>query len=120
MLIAGDIVKNYKSQEVLRGVSLTINDGEFVSIMGESGSGKSTLLAILAGNMKADSGSVIIDGEDIAGFNEDRLALVRREKLGFVYHHTTEGIEVSLLGEIRTGHVMLLTREDWEKGIENG
>ena len=42
-----------------------------------------------------------------------------QEKLGFVYHHTTEGIEVSLLGETRTGHVMLLTREDWEKGTEN-
>ena len=37
------------------------------------------------------------------------------EKLGFMYHHTTEGLEVSLLGEIRTGHVMLLTREMWEK-----
>lgn len=43
-----------------------------------------------------------------------------QEKLGFVYHHTTEGLEVSLLGEIRTGHVMLLTKEDWEKGRENG
>ena len=38
-----------------------------------------------------------------------------QEKLGFVHHHTTEGIELSLLGEIRTGHVMLLTREDWQK-----
>jgi RimJ/RimL family protein N-acetyltransferase len=42
-----------------------------------------------------------------------------QEKLGFVYHHTTEGIELSLLGETRTGHVMLLTREDWKKGREN-
>ena len=38
-----------------------------------------------------------------------------QEKLGFVYHHTTEGIEVRLLGEIRTGHVMLMTKEDWQK-----
>ncbi len=38
-----------------------------------------------------------------------------QEKLGFVYHHTTEGIEVGLLGEIRTGHVMIMTRETWEK-----
>lgn len=42
-----------------------------------------------------------------------------QEKLGFVYHHTTKGIELSLLGEIRTGHAMLLTREDWEKGRRN-
>lgn len=85
MLIAQDIVKKYKSQQVLRSVSLTINDGEFVSIMGESGSGKSTLLSILSGNMKADSGSVFLDGEDISEFTEKELALLRREKLGFVY-----------------------------------
>ena len=85
MLIAKDIVKNYKSQQVLKGVSLTINAGEFVSIMGESGSGKSTLLSILAGNTRADSGSVILDGEDISAFTEKELARLRREKLGFVY-----------------------------------
>ena len=42
-----------------------------------------------------------------------------QEKLGFVYHHTTEGIEVRLLGEIRTGHAMLLAREDWERNTRN-
>ena len=85
MLIAKDIYKKYKSQEVLRGVSLTVDDGEFISIIGESGSGKSTLLSILSGNMQADSGSVIIDGEDITAMNDKELALMRREKLGFVY-----------------------------------
>ena len=70
---------------MLKGVSLTINDGEFVSIMGESGSGKSTLLSILAGNTRADGGSVILDGEDISAFSEKELARLRREKLGFVY-----------------------------------
>lgn len=85
MLIAKDIVKSYKSQQVLQGVSLTVNDGEFVSIMGESGSGKSTLLSILSGNMKADSGSVLLDGEDISAFDDKALARLRREKLGFVY-----------------------------------
>lgn len=85
MLIATDIKKSYKSQEVLRGASLTVEDGEFVSIMGESGSGKSTLLSILAGNMKADRGSVVIDGEDITSFDDKALAKLRREKLGFVY-----------------------------------
>lgn len=42
-----------------------------------------------------------------------------QEKLGFAYHHTTEGLEISLLGEVRTGHVMLMTREAWEKIDEN-
>ena len=41
-----------------------------------------------------------------------------QDKLGFVYHHTTEGIEVSLLGEIRTGHAMLMTKETWDKTIK--
>ena len=85
MLIAENITKSYRSQKVLCGVSLTVNDGEFVSIMGESGSGKSTLLSILAGNMKADGGSVIIDGENVSNFNDEQLARLRREKLGFVY-----------------------------------
>lgn len=85
MLTATNLIKKYKSQKVLKGISLTVNDGEFLSIMGESGSGKSTLLSILAGNAKADGGSVMIDGEDICGFNENELARLRREKIGFVY-----------------------------------
>ena len=85
VLVATDIYKSYKSQQVLRGVSLEIGAGEFVSIMGESGSGKSTLLSILAGNLPADSGSVMLDGEDICKMSERALARLRRTKLGFVY-----------------------------------
>lgn len=87
MLVAKDIVKSYKSHKVLQGVSLTVEDGEFISIMGESGSGKSTLLSILSGNMRADSGSVYLDGEDISLYTEKQLAALRREKLGFVYQN---------------------------------
>ena len=85
MLIATKITKKYKSQNVLKGISLTVSDGEFLSIMGESGSGKSTLLSILAGNTKADSGSVLIDNNDICRYNENQLAKLRCEKIGFVY-----------------------------------
>ena len=85
MLIAKDIEKSYKTQKVLRGIDLTVNDGEFVSIMGESGSGKSTLLSILAGNMRADRGEVLIDGDRITDMSEGELAKIRRTKLGFVY-----------------------------------
>ena len=85
MLIATDIHKSYKDQPVLRGVSLEVSDGEFVSIMGESGSGKSTLLSILAGNLPSDSGSVMLDGEEITSMSEKRLAKLRRTNLGFVY-----------------------------------
>lgn len=85
MLIAKDIIKNYDSEKVLNGASLTVRDGEFVSIMGESGSGKSTLLSILAGNTKADGGSVLLDGIEITALSERELAKIRRDKLGFVY-----------------------------------
>ena len=85
MLTATDIVKNYGTQKVLRGVSLSIEKGEFVSIMGESGSGKSTLLSILAGNTRADGGSVVIDGVDITAFSHKELAQLRRDTVGFVY-----------------------------------
>lgn len=85
MLVAKDVCKSYKNRPVLRGVSLEISDGEFVSIMGESGSGKTTLLSILAGNLPLDSGSVTLDGEEISAMSEKKLAALRRTKLGFVY-----------------------------------
>ncbi len=85
MLTATELHKSYRGREVLGGVSLTIEDREFVSIMGKSGSGKSTLLNILAGNLLPDSGSVTLDGEVLSGMREGRLAELRRTKLGFVY-----------------------------------
>ena len=85
MLIARNITKSYGQQRVLGGVSLEVADGEFISIMGESGSGKSTLLSILAGNARADGGSVEIDGRDITSFSQKELAKLRREVVGFVY-----------------------------------
>src|SRR5438874_2575019 len=71
--------------EILRGVDLDVPKGQFVAIMGASGSGKSTLLGLLAGLDTATSGKVVIDGVDITGLNEDKLALVRGRKIGFVF-----------------------------------
>lgn len=85
MIIAENICKKYGGREILSGVSMRVRDGEFVSVMGKSGSGKSTLLGILAGNISADSGRVIIDGEDITAADENKLSSLRRTKLGFVY-----------------------------------
>src|ERR1700704_1895219 len=71
--------------EILRGVDLELPAAQFVAIMGASGSGESTLLGLLAGLDTPTSGKVIIDGIDITGLNEDKLALVRGRKIGFVF-----------------------------------
>jgi len=85
MIIAENITKSYGDTPVLHGIDLCVEQGEFLSIMGESGSGKSTLLGILAGNIRPDSGSVTIDGESITDANDKTLSRLRRTKLGFVF-----------------------------------
>lgn len=71
--------------EILRGMDLEVPAGQFVAIMGASGSGKSTLLGLLAGLDTPTSGQILIDGVDITNLNEDALALVRGQKIGFVF-----------------------------------
>ncbi|MBZ5606062.1 MAG: ABC transporter ATP-binding protein [Acidobacteriia bacterium] len=71
--------------EILRGVDFEVPKGQFVAIMGASGSGKSTLLGLLAGLDTPTSGQIVIDGVDITGLSEDKLALVRGRKIGFVF-----------------------------------
>ena len=71
--------------EVLRGVNLSVKKGEVLAIEGPSGSGKSTFLGLLAGFDSPTRGSIRIDGEEITSLDEDRLALLRGKKLGFVF-----------------------------------
>src|SRR4028118_399555 len=70
---------------ILDDVSLEIPDGQFVSIIGASGSGKSTLLGLIAGLDAPSAGQILIDGADITRMNEDGLAALRGEKIGFVF-----------------------------------
>ena len=84
-----DLVKMYNSNGVqvnaLRGVNMSVNRGEFVSIIGPSGSGKSTLLNLLGALDRPTQGKVYIDGIDIYSYNDNKLAMIRNRKIGFVF-----------------------------------
>ena len=84
-----DIVKDFRigdtTTKVLKGVSLKVLQGEFVSIMGQSGSGKSTLLYILGGLDTPTGGSVHINGTDISQWGDEKMSKIRRQKIGFVF-----------------------------------
>ena len=77
--------QNAVSLQALCSVSVTIQKGEFVAVLGRSGSGKSTLLNILAGLDKPSKGKVCIDGTDIFHLSEEKRTLLRREKIGFIF-----------------------------------
>jgi ABC-type lipoprotein export system ATPase subunit len=77
--------KKYGNLEVVKGVSLSIDTGEFVCLVGKSGCGKTTLLSLLSGLERPTSGHVKLDGKDITSATEDELALFRRENVGFVF-----------------------------------
>ena len=85
MIELENITKSYNGEAVLRGVSLKIDDGEFLSVMGESGSGKSTLLNVMGGFLAPDGGRVLWRGEDISAFDGARVSRFRSEEMGFVF-----------------------------------
>ena len=86
-----DLKKYYGDEpnitKALDGVSLSIEPGEFVAIIGTSGSGKSTLLNMMGGLDVPTSGKVIVDGKDLSTLNEEHLAIFRRRKIGFIFQN---------------------------------
>lgn len=70
---------------VLKGIDLEVNDGDFAVILGASGSGKSTLLNVISGLEKPDSGTITYDNEDITAYNETQLTKFRKENIGFIF-----------------------------------
>ena len=79
------LAKHYGDTAVFSNVSLQVNSGEFVAIVGESGVGKSTLLNCLAGLDQWDQGTVLLDGQDLGRLGDEPLARLRREHIGFVF-----------------------------------
>jgi putative ABC transport system ATP-binding protein len=89
LLTATDLVKSYRAdgeaQAVLRGVSMTVEPGEWIAIMGPSGCGKSTLLHLLGGLDDPDEGSVFLRDDDVGGLSTVARAVLRRQKVGYVF-----------------------------------
>lgn len=89
VLTATEISKSFQlddtSIDVLADISLQVNQGEFVAIMGKSGSGKSTLLSLLAGLDQPSAGAITLNGDDLTRMSEEELALKRQADIGFVF-----------------------------------
>jgi len=109
-----DLAKSYRIGKLevpaLRGVSLKVEEGEFVAIMGPSGCGKSTLLHLLGGLLSPTSGTILIDNEDLSKVSDAQRTDIRRRKIGFVFQRfnlfptlTAEG-NLKLAEKIHTGN----------------
>jgi putative ABC transport system ATP-binding protein len=91
--------------KILDAIDLDVRRGEFLAVLGPSGSGKSTLLALMAGLDRPSAGEILVDGETIDRLSEDRLALLRRHKIGFVFQ------SFQLLGNLTARENVLLPME---------
>jgi phospholipid/cholesterol/gamma-HCH transport system ATP-binding protein len=91
--------KTFGSHNVLNGISLSVNRGETLAVLGRSGTGKSVLLRIIIGLETPDSGSVRIHGQDIAGLPLDRMGEIRK-KMGFLFQHAALYDSLSVAGNV--------------------
>jgi putative ABC transport system ATP-binding protein len=85
MIQLENVEKSYGTNRVLRGINLTIEKGDFVSVTGSSGSGKSTLLNLIGGMDSPDNGRILVDGEVISSYTDEQLTAFRRKQIGFIF-----------------------------------
>ena len=116
ILIAEQLIKDYKAGDMithaLRGVSFSMEEGSFTSIIGRSGSGKTTLLNILGGLDRPTEGRVLVAGEDIYGLKERQRTIFRRRKIGFVFQSFNLVPEYTVLENICLPTVLDRKRPD--------
>ncbi len=114
MMLVENLHKSYQvgktTYEILKGVSLTVEQGEFVAVMGPSGSGKTTLLNCISCYIPADSGKILLGDTNLATLSEDAISKVRNQKLGFVFQDflLLDGLTVRdniMLPRIIGGHI---------------
>ena len=124
LVILKDITKTYYTgkvaYQVLKGISLEVEEGEFLAIMGASGSGKSTLLNIIGFLDKPDSGIYILDGQEVSQLTKKELAYLRNRKIGFVFQAFylvpwATALENVLLPLLYRGKI---NKEDEKKAVE--
>lgn len=116
--------QGHKTIEVLKGIDLTVGEGELISLVGSSGSGKSTLLQI-CGLLDSDfAGNIKLCGEDVSELSDDNRSAMRREKLGFIYqfHHllpeftAEENVALALtVGGMKKSEALVLARKTLER-----
>jgi len=126
-----NITKEYENTgvvtKVLRGINLEVAEGQFLAIMGPSGSGKSTLMHIIGFLDRATEGTYLFDGEDIKNLNDDELAFIRNERIGFVFQsfnllaRTTvlDNVILPLTYSKKKDHIELATNALKAVGLEN-
>lgn len=120
IILADNLTKTYRSGRLevpaVRGVSFTVERGEFVSIVGPSGSGKSTLFYLLGGLTQATSGRVVIDGVDFATLNDAQRTELRKHRIAFVFQKFNLLPTLSAMGNIEVAYAVSGRKEPLDRG----